>query len=209
MTIYSALAVCLLVYLAENVAVGGQQFTKISAPQHLDEIYRPYQHFQKHNSLSGSARQGEEFRLTGDLEPVSYNIQLLPFLEEGNFTTHGYIEIIFNCIRSTYNVTLNSKGITFDQSTVTVTSQTYFDSIDFLFKRYIYNLQVEDVATNIPYPVVAFDDEQKSRQMVTFRTETSLQSGQQYKIAFKFISILNDKLVGFYRSSYVENGITK
>lgn len=45
--------------------------------------------------------------------------------------------------------------------------------------------------------------------MITFRTEESLQSGHKYKIAFKFTSILNDKLIGFYRSSYVENGVTK
>lgn len=45
--------------------------------------------------------------------------------------------------------------------------------------------------------------------MVTFRIGASLQAGHQYKIAFTFTSILNDYLQGFYRSSYVENGVTK
>ena len=125
MSIYSALALCLLVFLANKVAVGGHPLTAIGAPQHLDGIHRPYQNFQKDISFFGSARQGEEFRLSGDLEPISYNIQLLPFIEEGNFTTHGYIEVLFNCIESTDNVTLNSNEITFDQSLVTVRSQKH------------------------------------------------------------------------------------
>ncbi len=114
-----AIPICFLVYLAGNVVLGGQP-SMVGTPQHLDEIHRPYQKFQRSLSSSVSARQGEEYRLSGDLEPVSYNIQLLPFIEEGNFTTHGLIEILFNCIESTDNITINSNEITFDHSIVTV-----------------------------------------------------------------------------------------
>jgi len=107
--------------MAGNV-LGGQP-SMIGTPQHLDEIHRSYQKFQNRISPSfGNTRQGEEYRLTTDLEPISYNIQLLPFIEEGNFTTHGYIEILFHCIESTDNITLNSNEITFDHSLVTVMS---------------------------------------------------------------------------------------
>ncbi len=113
-------AFCLLVYLAGNVVLCGRPST-VRVPQHLDEIQRPYQKFQKRISSLGSPHQEEDLRLPGDLEPVSYKIQLLPFVEVGKFTTEGNIEIVFNCIESTDNLTLNSAEISFKNSLVLVT----------------------------------------------------------------------------------------
>ena len=45
--------------------------------------------------------------------------------------------------------------------------------------------------------------------MITVQTGNPLTVGRQYKISIKFTSILNAILRGFYRSSYVEDGITK
>ena len=66
-------------------------------------------------------KANEDLRLTGDLRPVSYNVQLLPFIEVGNFTTDGYVQIVFNCIRSTINITLNSNALTIDRNSISVT----------------------------------------------------------------------------------------
>lgn len=118
---YFTAAFCLMVYLTANVVLGGRPST-VSTPQHLDEIRRPYQKFQKRISSLSSARLGEDLRLPGDLEPVTYNIQLLPFIEEGRFTTEGNIEIVFNCIEPTDNLTLNSAEISFENSLVLVTN---------------------------------------------------------------------------------------
>jgi len=82
---YLTASFCLLVYLTENVALGGQP-SPVRLPQHLG----------------------------------SYNIRLLPFIEEGNFTTDGYIEIVFNCIAPTDNLTLNSAEIMFKDSLIKV-----------------------------------------------------------------------------------------
>ena len=65
-------------------------------------------------------RLGEEWRLPQDIFPVSYNIQLLPFIEEGNFTTDGYIEMNVMCMEATINITFNSYEITIDQSSISV-----------------------------------------------------------------------------------------
>ena len=46
-------------------------------------------------------------------------------------------------------------------------------------------------------------------EKVTIRTTTALTEGTVYKISMKFVSILNDELRGFYRSSYTLNGETK
>ena len=65
-------------------------------------------------------KANEDLRLSGDLRPVSYNVRLLPFIEEGNFTVDGFVEIIFNCIRSTSNITLNSNELTIDRNSIGV-----------------------------------------------------------------------------------------
>ena len=57
--------------------------------------------------------------------------------------------------------------------------------------------------------MVNFVDEQSSREMITIQTGNPLTVGRQYKISMNFVSILNAQLRGFYRSSYVEDGITK
>ena len=52
-------------------------------------------------------------------------------------------------------------------------------------------------------------DEQKTREMITIRTIQPLVAGKQYKVSILFTSVLNDLLKGFYRSSYLENGVRK
>lgn len=57
--------------------------------------------------------------------------------------------------------------------------------------------------------VVLVVNEQVSRELITIQTAAKLVAGKQYRVAMKFISILNDELRGFYRSSYMENGVRK
>ena len=54
-----------------------------------------------------------------------------------------------------------------------------------------------------------FYDEQSTREIVTIRTAGRLMAGKRYKISIDFVSNLNDELRGFYRSSYMENGVRK
>jgi aminopeptidase N len=68
---------------------------------------------------------------------------------------------------------------------------------------------VTDVQTGNPITVANFIDEQSTREIITIQVSRSLTAGKPYKITMKFISILNALLAGFYRSSYVENGVTK
>ena len=66
-----------------------------------------------------------------------------------------------------------------------------------------------DEQTGNPINVVNFIDEQSTREIITLQVSQPLTVRRQYKITMKFISILNALLAGFYRSSYVENGVTK
>lgn len=67
-----------------------------------------------------------EYRLPGDLLPSVYTIRLLPFIEEGNFTTDGYIEIYVDCVNDTKNIVLNSVDIDIHQLSITVSHVTPF-----------------------------------------------------------------------------------
>ena len=66
-----------------------------------------------------------------------------------------------------------------------------------------------NVESNSPVAVVNFVDEQVTREIVTIQTAVELVAGQQYKISMSFLSTLNNELRGFYRSSYVEDGVKK
>lgn len=85
---------------------------------------RSHQH--SHRSKSRLMREmmsnkvNEDIRLPGDITPSAYTIKLLPFIEEGNFTTDGEIEILINCVRDTNNITLNAADITIKQLSVAV-----------------------------------------------------------------------------------------
>ena len=66
-----------------------------------------------------------------------------------------------------------------------------------------------NVESNSPVAVVNFNDEQATREIVTIQTAVELVAGQKYKISMNFLSTLNGELRGFYRSSYVEDGVRK
>ena len=67
-----------------------------------------------------SNKANEELRLPGDVVPYLYSMHLLPFIEEGNFTTRGQIEIFIDCLKDTNNITMNAADITFVKSTIAV-----------------------------------------------------------------------------------------
>lgn len=63
---------------------------------------------------------GDLWRLRNDIIPVSYNIRLLPFIEENNFTTDGYVEMIVDCERETNYISFNTAEIDLDKASVKV-----------------------------------------------------------------------------------------
>ncbi len=70
--------------------------------------------------VRAAARQGEDMRLPTDVLPTSYTIRLLPFIEVGNFTTDGHIEILVECKRNTSSISMNAADLTIDNKTVSV-----------------------------------------------------------------------------------------
>lgn len=75
-------------------------------------------------SLMMSNKVNEDLRLPGDVLPSTYVVQLLPFIEEGNFTTDGQIDIFVDCVRDTNNISMNAADITFNKLSITVINET-------------------------------------------------------------------------------------
>ena len=61
-----------------------------------------------------------DMRLPKNVLPNSYDIKLIPIIEEGNFTTIGYIEILVDCFETTSNISMNSADISINQSSILV-----------------------------------------------------------------------------------------
>ena len=49
---------------------------------------------------------------------IDFRIQLIPFLQDGNFTTNGKIQITFHCVQSTNVIMFNANNLTILPSTV-------------------------------------------------------------------------------------------
>lgn len=73
-------------------------------------------------------QENEDLRLPRDVLPTTYAVRLLPFIEEGNFTTHGHVDIFVDCVKDTNNITINAADITIDVLSVSV----YIQNIQFL-----------------------------------------------------------------------------
>ena len=162
--------------------------------------------------MDGQLRQGEDLRLPGDLLPRFYNVRLLPFVEVGNFTTSGEVQITFDCIVPTVNISLNSLDLTIDLTSINVIIRRHNSNIlDYCFFQIFLAIftKVTDELSGASIQTVKFIDEQSTRERVTIQVANPLTAGRKYIISMKFISILNNLLAGFYRSSYVEGGVTK
>lgn len=68
-------------------------------------------------------------------------------------------------------------------------------------------IKVNSAALNeVPVKDISFDED---KQTVTFQLADALKKGSKASLALDFVGELNDKMAGFYRSSYVEDGQTK
>jgi aminopeptidase 2 len=122
------------------------------------------------------------YRLPTNVKPNSYDIMLVPYLKEGKFTGIEKIEV--TVIQETDTITLHVGNIEIKVVTVAVLPDKKLINDTIISKDYVtekYNIIVPNVLTK----------------------DTRLQ------ISFTYNGILSDNMIGFYRSSYIENGETK
>ncbi|GAB1862311.1 hypothetical protein CAJAP_03390 [Camponotus japonicus] len=118
------------------------------------------------------------YRLPDNVAPMHYNIKLIPYIEEGNFTFDGESAINITIRHVTQNLSLHTLELTIDDAATSLFDK---DGIVHMPTTYSY-----DLITHIL--VLYFDDE--------------LSPGN-YTLKMRYVGILHDDLQGFFRVSYV------
>lgn len=132
---------------------------------------------------STKASQDTDIRLPKSIVPEYYTLHLVPFIREGNFTFNGEVTIRIKVLNSTDNITLHADTLKIENVGVMNVKNE--------------SVSVKDVRTV------------EAKEFLVIDLDEDLDQGQQYYVHIVFKGILNDMLEGFYRSSYVENNITR
>ena len=145
------------------------------------EIKKAYTGFMKNKKIvkKVSKKGTKHVRLTHTVIPTEYDIRLKPDLT--NFTFEGIETISMSVVEKTNSITLHSKDLEIETAEVVISKEKVFA------KKIVY-------------------DEKK--ETVTFIFPQIIPAGK-VKLTLVFAGILNDKMRGFYKSSYVVDGKTK
>ncbi len=73
-----------------------------------------------------------DWRLPRWLLPRHYKLRLLPFIEEGNFTTQGRVDILLECMEPTQLIVLHMAEITIPNDGLQVFQRAWFFTCSFL-----------------------------------------------------------------------------
>ena len=124
--------------------------------------------------------KNKSVRLSKNVAPIKYDIQLKPDLD--NFTFSGIETITLNILKTTKSITLHSKEIEIETAQIG----------EIFAKKIIYDEKAETVTFVFPRNLEALPP--------------SGGKASKLKLTIVFKGILNDKMRGFYRSRYFVNG---
>lgn len=129
-------------------------------------------------------------RLPKTMHPISYELKLIPFLFEGNFTFEGDVRIKVNVTTNCKNVTLHAIGLNIKETKIwKIENSTQTKT------RTSINISDQKVMVADQFFVIIFPND--------------LEANSTYEINIKYNGTLNENLQGFYRSSYAVNGTTR
>ncbi|XP_011260493.3 aminopeptidase N-like [Camponotus floridanus] len=143
------------------------------------ETFSAYQDIRTQNmefSQYHEISQNDDYRLPVSIKPISYEIILVPKLQE-NFTFEGFVKITAVVQNETDKITLHKGNIQIVNQSVLLENKT----------------------VNIEH--VIYD---KNTEKYTLIVSETLKKGSQILITFDYNGILNDNMIGFYRSSYFD-----
>jgi hypothetical protein len=125
-----------------------------------------------------------DVRLPRSIRPTQYDIKLVPFIFEGNFTFKGEIAIVVEAMESSDNITLHAAELE------------------------IYETEVSELSSGEVLKVARYSNDTEKEFHVIHMIK-NLTRGNRYRIYMKFEGKLNDNLHGFYRSSYRMGNTTR
>ena len=132
-----------------------------------------------------------DYRLPKNIKPESYELTLQPYIGpqevygEKAFSFDGTIDMVLICEEPTNKIIFHARELTIYHEDIELESK---DDKDITFDR------------NMEY-----DEE---RLYYTLQLSRQCKKGARYTLTLQFSGKILDKLIGFYRSSYVYNGIT-
>jgi hypothetical protein len=121
-----------------------------------------------------------EWRLPGEVAPLHYKLEMVPFLEVGAFTFQGREEITVETLVSTATITLHAKDLDIDPDSV----------------------RVNEAATNDPIAIAGLNTD-KEKDFLVISINGTLAEGTNYIIAMQWSAPLRTDNFGFYVSSYL------
>ncbi|KAF5281438.1 hypothetical protein FQA39_LY17792 [Lamprigera yunnana] len=127
------------------------------------------------------ASKPEAERLPTTLVPLHYRLQIIPFLNEQNFTTNGAVTITFKAKEETDKITLHAYDMEIDKDSVKVKSV---------------NTSNYNTVTDQQYNEVS--------QTYIITLKDYLLKDEEYDVEIKYVGNLRDNMQGFYRSQYVD-----
>ena len=142
-----------------------------------------------------------DVRLPSHIQQHVYEVKMVPVFEEDaldDFIIYGSVVLHFTFDENNLNgdeslrkkIYLHSKEIQIDESSVAVKMQSVEDGY--------FNVSGHEYDREREFYIVHLEDELDATPFMN-----------DYDLSMNFVSSLNDKLVGFYRSSYTENGVKK
>lgn len=134
----------------------------------------------------------QRYRLPGSLAPDSYNVNLWPHMEpneNGTYVFFGDSTVIFKCLNETDLIIIHSNKL----------NLTRFDG-------HLATLKALDGATA---PALKNTWLEVPTQYLVIQLESALAVGSRYELHTEFVGELANDLGGFYRSEYVEDGVTE
>ncbi|KAG4070580.1 hypothetical protein HA402_011967 [Bradysia odoriphaga] len=128
------------------------------------------------------------YRLPTTVIPSNYAIEIEPYFTGAKqFTFDGRATITFRSQTTTNQIVLHQNQLTIDEPLTTLTLAS--------------NAGSQTVITGANWDNVT--------HLYTLTTATALVPSIDYRITFVYSGILSDDMRGFYKSSYVENNVTK
>ncbi|XP_063774977.1 glutamyl aminopeptidase [Pseudophryne corroboree] len=131
-----------------------------------------------------------EFRLPNYIIPLHYDLEVQPFLEEDTY--NGTVTIWLKVLRTG----LRHLWLHIRESKITHSPELRNSAGDHIALHQCFEY------TEHEYLVLAFD-----RELPTNANDNEV--SDTYRLTLKFAGFLNGSLVGFYRTTYQENGVTR
>ncbi|XP_062535538.1 aminopeptidase N [Armigeres subalbatus] len=173
--------------------------------------------------------QEDDVRLPRSIEPIAYNIRLIPFIVEDNFTFAGTVDIEVRVKEDCDNITLHAVALHIHEahvrrhepganrddddgggrSTRHLNDATGSGNNDNRQEHSEVDNAYDDTTGDHDDAGHIQIDRQlvvESKQFYVLMFKRKLLAGERYVVRIKYDGILNDYLQGFYRSSYTARG---